>query len=96
MNSGAGSGEYASTSTGPSRSASDSIARVRASASRMSAVRARGPDPIGLELAGEIVELGLIARDEPDGQTLAAEALGDGKPEVRAGADDDDGHGKGG
>ena len=53
---------------------------------------ARGGDALALERRREVVELGLRARDEPDGEALAAEAPGDGHPEVRAGSDDHDRH----
>jgi hypothetical protein len=92
MNSGAGSGEYSRTSTAPSRSASAPIApgeRVRlANVGGLS----RGLDAVGLELLDEPVELGLVARHEPDAQALAPEASPDGEAEVGPGSHDDDGH----
>ena len=70
------------------------MAADSASASRMSAAAPGGGDPLALELRGEVVELGLRARDEPDAEALAAEAAGDGEAEIRPGTDDHDRHGR--
>ena len=92
MNSRAGSGEYPSTSTAPSRPASDVIAAASASGSRMSAAAPAAVIPSPSSSAASAVQLRLRARHEPDGEPLAAEAPGDGHAEVRPGPDDHDRH----
>ena len=84
MNSRAGSGEYSSTSTSPSRPARAWIAWDERVGLADVGGLARGPDAVLLELLDEPVELGLVARHEPDGHALAPEAAADGKAEVRA------------
>ena len=93
MNSRAGTGEYSSTSTGPRRSASAPIADERADGVADVGGLEVGGDPRLCELRGELFELVVVAGDQADGHTFAPEAPRDGRAEVRACSDDDDGHG---
>ena len=79
MNSRAGSGEYSSTSTGPSRSASAAIApRQRGGVADVGG-RVRGGDALAASSPASPVELGRVARDQADGHPFAPEAAGDGQ-----------------
>ena len=49
-----------------------------------------GVDADGRQFGGDGVELGGVAGEEGDGETLLAEASGQGQAEARAGADDGD------
>ena len=65
MKSFAGSGEYSSTSTGPSSDASDSIDAVSASASRMSAAAPLAVIPSPSSLAARSSSLDCVRETSP-------------------------------
>src|SRR3954454_15935697 len=65
MNSGAGSGEYSSTSTAPSRSASDAMAAASASLSRMSAAAPAAVMPSDSSCAARSSSLACVRETSP-------------------------------